>query len=129
MGNKKSMTPEKKREINRVIAEELGLKYTKSPFIHGQKIVLANPEKVYVIGKPPHLFNPVDSISDAFKAVDVICPETTIIVIEPAVDLGRGWKAVEIQIPKCGRWKVYYGYAKTPEAAISLTLVQYIKEK
>ena len=116
------MTPEKKQEINRAIAEELGLKYTKSPFIHGQKIVLANPEKVYVIGKPPHLFNPVDSISDALEAVDVLIPNRRQLIM--------GWVAGRIIIQIfTDDDEILNGQAETRSAAVSLALVQYIKEK
>ncbi len=118
MGNKKSITPEKIQEINRVIAEAMGY-----------EIIGSDDDSIRVKPAPDHiwgwkLFNPYDSISDALEAVDVIIPRDKRMFI---AQYSKYWK--------CSIWKggrvdnTWSGEAETRPAAVSLALYEKIKEK
>ena len=115
MGNKKSMTPKKKQEINRVISEAMELKTHRY-----WKDLDRNP--VYILDG--HIFNPVDSISDALNAVDVIFSGGQLEIILDR-DSNESWT--------CSIWhyrdELYTAGPETRPAAVSLALYEKIKEK
>ena len=106
------MTPEKKQEINRVIAEAMGLKLV--PRIYGSMVVIEEGTT------QADYYN---SISDALEAVDVIIPRDKRMFI---AQYSKYWK--------CSIWKggrvdnPWSGEAETRPAAVSLALYEKIKE-
>lgn len=116
------MTPLKKDEINRTIAEAMGWTgFTEKRT--ERDVILAHPpgEKTAYSSKFPL---PADSISDALEAVDVLYgPWYTLTLIS----LDGGYYAV------LGKTDILFidndDKAETRPAAVSLALVQYIKEK
>ncbi len=120
------MTPEKKQEINRVIAEEMGY----------EQAYLDDKLDRYVwvnsVGRSfgPHCpVNPVDSISDALEAVDEIVPWSYSVDIYKSGLSGLYNVRLTVWIKDSIKGKLFIAEAETRPAAVSLALVQYIKEE
>ncbi len=121
------MTPLKKDEINRVIAEATGLHCT-FPDITDK---FWYKKDGYFCSQT---FNSVDSISDALDAVDVICVSDTV-PFQYAVKINKMNDGTFKAAITTYTSKKEYGFsevkgtAETRPAAVSLALYEYIKEK
>ncbi len=114
------MTPEKKQEINRVIAEAMGLKLV--PRIYGSMVVIEEGTT------QADYYN---SISDVLDAVDAICPRSDGFAWCLSWSVKRQRFEFDISDHRDGfPPKRYHGHNKESRpAAVSLALVQYIKEE
>ena len=114
------MTPEKKQEINRVIAEAMGSEILELGGIY------------YTLGAD--IFDPVDSISDALDAVDVICVSDTV-PFQYVVTINKMSDGTFKATITTYTSKKEYGFSETKgmgqtrPAAVSLALYEKIKEK
>lgn len=116
------MTPEKKLEINRVIAGELGLKLV--PRIYGSMVVIEEGTT------QADYYN---SISDVLDAVDVICVSDTVpfqyaVTINKMNDGTFKAKITTYTSKKEYGFSEVKGTAETRPAAVALALVEYIEE-
>ncbi len=114
------------KDINRVIAEAMGL--------HKAQFTGTDPRSVYVIGNPPRRFNPYDSITDAFEAVDVICKSDTVpfqyaVTINKMNDGAFKAKIITYTSKKEYGFSEAWGVSETPQAAVVLAIKQYLEEK
>ena len=132
------MTPERKQEIKRKIAEAMGWKLVDYSFAHQPYVKswdtmptpeLYDSENYGNRFKPEHWFNPVDSDKDALEAVDKIFPSYTLQIIKTAT----GDYMVQLNPRNVSREErkartTSYVTNEIRPAAISLAIMAYLPE-
>ena len=111
------MKTEEKQKINKTIAEAMGLKVEGPLGNQSSKIVFIKNSGL------PGTFNPLESISDAFKAVKKLGLWLHLFGLH---DVDREGYSAAVGKTVNTRFRAE---AETPAAAVSLALVQYIKEE